>query len=235
MERLREDLAPQFEVLEALQRRATLDIFGPDETNDISDPAAFDALDEDETGFVDTHTHATRANVAAQGTGTDIGVEPPEGRRLSIPSTWISRDNPYRAKELELRIQQASKTLQILRDKIADKSFQYSHIIRVAPRKGVRTRARATIAKLNHAIAYLCRVYSQCRAAMTRLGADNQTLDTYQILLREHVKSSTAMLNPNEPGSTHVQLSWIWQTGAPGNDGTPPALRECRLSISLFI
>src|SRR5271156_7019067 len=99
-----------------------------------------------------------------------------------MPSTWGSGDNMYRQVELQLRLKQADKCLQALRDSIADKSFQYSHVIRVAPRKSVRTRARATIAKLNHVIAYQCRVYARCRAAMVILGADATTLNKYQIL-----------------------------------------------------
>ena len=40
--------------------------------------------------------------------------------------------------------------------------------------------------------------------------ASNEVLDRFKILLKDHIKSSTALLNPNEPGSSNVQLSWIW-------------------------
>ena len=30
----------------------------------------------------------------------------------------------------------------------------------------------------------------------------------------EDVKASTAIVNPNEPGSTCLKLSWIWQTAS---------------------
>ena len=30
--------------------------------------------------------------------------------------------------------------------------------------------------------------------------------------MSEDVKASTAIVNPNEPGSTWLKLSWIWQT-----------------------
>ena len=87
------------------------------------------------------------------------GIMPPEQKRLSMPPTWVSQENNYCAEEHNLCIKQASKTLQALRDMIADKSFQYSHVIRVVPRQGVRTRACGAITKLNHQIAYHCRVY----------------------------------------------------------------------------
>ena len=239
MEQLRSKLTPQFELLDALCSRATEGHFGQDPTIQDDDPSAYDDMDDDNSPNAmrdvpnngNTPFHSTRATTQAAATAAaaDIAVGPPESRRLSIPSTWLSTDNEHRPIELTLRIKQATKTLQALRDSIADKSFQYSHVIRVAPKKGVRTRARATIAKLNHVIAYQSRVYARCRAAMARLGADDPTLNRFQILLKEHVRSSSALLNPNEPGSTRLQLSWIWQMGFPGNDGTPAALRECKL------
>ncbi|KAF8799515.1 hypothetical protein BYT27DRAFT_7017072, partial [Phlegmacium glaucopus] len=137
---------------------------------------------------------------------------PPERRRLSMPSSSVTDDHIYIPVELKLRIKQAAKTLEALRDMIADKSFQFSHVIRVAPRKGVHTRARSSIAKLNSWISYHCRVYSRCRMAMTKLGADEVTLNQYRVLTKGDIRSSTALLNPNEPGSTRHQLSWIWQT-----------------------
>ena len=67
----------------------------------------------------------------------NTNVVQPERRPLPIPSNYLSAGNIYRTVELDLRIQQAARSLHILRDLIADKSFQFSHVIRVAPRKGV--------------------------------------------------------------------------------------------------
>ena len=252
IEQLRERLTPQLDLLDELCFHATEGRFSHDPTLQADDPSAFDDMDdedtpnqgnnieyEDELGGPTTRA-CTAATATAAGSATTgaagmsgghaamTAVGPPEKQKLSIPSTWISASNQYRAVELQLRMKQASKSLQALRDAIADKSFQYSHVIRVAPKKGVRTRARATIAKLNYIIAFQSRVYTHCRAAMTRLGAEDAILDKFQILSKEHVKSSSALLNPNEPGSTRLQLSWIWQTGSPGTNGTPAALQECK-------
>ena len=136
----------------------------------------------------------------------------------------------YRQVELQLRLKQAEKCLQALWDTIADKSFQYSHVIRVAPRKGVRTRARATIIKLNFEITLHCHVYAKCRVAMVRLGASETILSKYHILLKEDVKSSSAILNPNEPGSSRHQLSWIWQTG---DSIQGSGIHKCNMSLVL--
>jgi hypothetical protein len=150
----------------------------------------------------------------------------PERRLLSIPSNWSNVDEFNRAGELEQRIQQASRSIGILKDLIADKSFQFSHVIRVAPRKGVRTRARSYIAKLNLRISYQCRVYTRCRNALIKLGAGDEILSIYKTLKIEHLGSSSVLLNPNQPGSTRVQLSWIWQTGT-NTETSSESLREC--------
>lgn len=168
------------------------------------------------------------ANAVGEGISQfDNVVVVPERRVLSIPSNWISADDTIRDIELAQRVQQAARALGELRDLIADKSFQFSHVIRVAPGKGVKTRARSYIAKLNLRISYHCRVYSRCRAALQSLGADVEILNKYQTLKIEDLRSSTALINPNQPGSTKVQLSWIWQTGLNGGETTSGALREC--------
>jgi hypothetical protein len=220
-DRLRQILISQFDMLDVRCREATAGRFGLGPSIPLQDLAQFDDVDGD-------ITPDTTRTIPAAPDATDPQVTFPEHRQLSIPSTWLSTDTIYRAIELKLRIEQASETLQALRDAIADKSFHYSHVIRVAPRKGVRTRARAVITKLNHTIAYLCNVYGRCRSALLKLGAGNEVLDRFKTLLKDHIKSSAALLNPNEPGSSDVQLSWIWQMGQGENRSTPDGLRECK-------
>jgi hypothetical protein len=224
IEQLRQLLLSQFTVLNDLQNRITSHIFILAHSS-ISDssPAAFDDLDDEDS--------AVSGSVPEEPTNdstTAESLKPPETRPLSIPSNWLNQNNPFRAVELDLRVKQAEKCLQALRDTIADKSFQYSHVIRVAPRKGVRTRARGAIAKLNWMISYHARVYERCRNAMTKLGAEAAILSKYPILLKHDLKSSTALLNPNDPGSTHLTLSWIWRPAVSARGESSAALRECK-------
>jgi hypothetical protein len=203
---------------------------------ETDDAAAFENLDEnDEVDqiLIDTILAEAERCPANNTAAVQIDDDTPESRPLAIPSNSLTGHHPQRHVELKLRIRQASKCLQALWDVIADKSFQFSHVIRVALRKGVRTRARATIAKLNHCIAHLARVYGRCRRALTRLDADNTTLDKYKILLKEDLKSSTALLNPNVPGSTRIQLSWIWRTAGDVAGETPESMRKCESQFCL--
>ena len=112
--------------------------------------------------------------------------------------------------ELALRKEQAKAQLHQLRELISEKSFLYSDVIWKAPRKGVRTRARGTIKGINSQISLHCQVYSHCRSWLIELGADNETMTQFQELKKEDIRASTAILTPNTPGSTSLQLLWIW-------------------------
>lgn len=134
-----------------------------------------------------------------------------EEQIIPLPSNGNVSDS-YRDLELSHRIVHADHHLTRIRDLIAEKSFQYSHVIRVAPRKGVNIHSRAAVKKLNFQISVHCRQYSQCRTRLLRLGADPATQSRLRVLTPDDVKASTAIVNPNEPGSTRLKLSWIWQT-----------------------
>lgn len=151
----------------------------------------------------------------------------PEKQPISMPSNSL-QDHPLRTTELLLRKQQAERYLNALRETIAEKSFHFSHVMRIAPKKSVRTRARANIVKLNERISLYSRVYTRCRNALVQLHADVTVLDQFQILRREDVNASTAILDPNLPGSTSLRLSWIWQTSGSGTNQSPEQVRECK-------
>lgn len=161
--------------------------------------------------------------------GNDNDEILPESRHVILPSTHMRDNKPLCKAELNLRIKQATRFLQAIRDAVAEKSFQYSHVLRSALSNGVRTRSRASIAKTNDRIAFYCRVYTRARAAMVRLGSglgsDDTILETFKILQKDDVKASTAILNPNIPGSSNLRLSWIWQSGRSASG--PDTMREC--------
>lgn len=155
----------------------------------------------------------------------------PERRPLHLPSSYgtnTAANHPLRQAELSLRIKQATQYLAALRNAIAEKSFQYSHIVRSATSKGVRTRSRTAILKITDRIMQYSRVYSRARAAMVRLGADEPTMNKFKLLVKDDVKASTAILDPNIPGSTTIQLSWIWETEVGISGSAPGTMRECK-------
>ena len=234
---MRQVIMAQFAILDRIcpssHTAATLSV----NPHDIQDETIFDNLDMDETlydaGNLPSDPQSFHPSNSAE--NNDVHMDPPEKKRLPLPSTFERSEGLPCSSEMELRLIQAGKILAALRDLIAEKSFQFSHVIRIAPRKGVRTRARAEIAKLNDKIAYYCRVYTHCRMAMVRLGADDEILSRYRVLEKKDIASSGALLNPNEPGSTTLRLSWIWQTGYQADNSNAQGLYECKVSIYISI
>jgi hypothetical protein len=168
---------------------------------DMWDRVAFDTVSNDH----DTST-TNPENITA-------GPLPIEDRIIALPSNG-NTSNIYRALEIRHRISVAEDQLNHIRNLIADKSFQYSHVIRASPRKGVTTRSRAAVRKLNNQIAEHCRSYTRCRSSFLILEAEDSILFKFKVLNPSDVVGSTAVLDPNHPGSTRIKLSWIWQTSS---------------------
>lgn len=197
--------------------------------HDTEDPdESFDNFDEDGEAY------PTGEDQVLEGSDPDLDL-PPERVPLHLPSSHVTpTERPFGRAELNLRIKQASRYLVALRDAIAQKSFQYSHVMRSAPSKGVRTRSRSAIVQITDKVSQYSRVYCRARAAMVRLGADERTLDKFKLLSRDDVKASTAILDPNIPGSTTVRLSWIWETGPRLSGSAPDAILECKPLLDIL-
>jgi hypothetical protein len=230
IERLRQVLTTEFLLLHAL-----LETHGEGVMNatpmEEGDPTAFDNLDDE----ADVGPGSEPESPECQNDGAKtVEILPPERRAIMLPLTHFPNGHPDRTVELTLRINQATRYLAAIREAVAEKSFQYAHVMRRASSKGVRTRSRTVIAKLNEKIALRCRVYGRTRAALVRLGADDNTLKTLRVLLKDDVKASTAMINPNSTGSSSVKLSWIWHSHAGLLGSGPDLMRECE-SFYLFI
>jgi hypothetical protein len=119
----------------------------------------------------------------------------------------------YSDLELRYRLQQANIQVNRLRDIIADISFQYSQIVRDPVRKSVQTRGRKQIKSLNHNLTLHANIYSRCRRSLIALKCNDAILRKFRELTKHDLKTSTAILKPNEPGSSSLRLSWIWQSG----------------------
>ena len=218
MERLRRILTTDLVHLQSLHsalHRTTSSV-----ENDLEEES-FDDSDED--------TDRSGRDQILEGRDPELDL-PPERIPLHLPSSHDANtfNHPFRQAELGLRVKQAIRYLAALRDAIAQKSFQYSHVMRSAPSKGVRTRSRMTIVCITDQVAHYSKVYCRARAALVRLGADETTLTKFKVLTRDDVKASTAILDPNIPGSSSIRLSWIWETGPRISGSGPNAIRECK-------
>ena len=233
VEQLRQSLTTDLLRLQSL-RSNHIELTEPDYLEDEPDVDLFDNLDDEVVEADPSQTGQDQSN-DERDADSDHSALPPERRPLHLPSHNANPHHSLRKAELTLRIKQATRYLTALREAIADKSFQYSHVMQSAPSKSVRTRSRSAITNISDRIAQYSRVYNRARAAMVRLGADERTLIKFKLLTRDDVKASTAIRDPNIPGSSTFRLSWIWETGPRLTGSAPDGMRECMISFAFYI
>ena len=117
--------------------------------------------------------------------------------------------------EIEIKFwkRQADTELHQLRDLIADISFQFSHVICGQICKKIQTHSQKWIKSIHNKRTLHARIYTCCQNHLVTLNCGDSILCKYHILMKEDLKSSTAFLEPNIPGSTTLKLSWIWHSG----------------------
>lgn len=145
-------------------------------------------------------------------TQTITELSPIERKTIVLPSNG-NVESLASDLEIQFRTRQAQTQLNQLRDLIADILFQFSHVIRGQIRKNVRTRSQKRVKSLHNQLTLHARIYTRCRNHLVALNCGPSILGQYRVLTREDLKSSTAILDPNEPGSTSIKLSWIWHSG----------------------
>jgi hypothetical protein len=152
VERLRQRLTSEFLVLHTYPNALNVSGASLSLGTGEADPSAFDNLDDDSNETEpDSERHIR----------VDVELLPPEQKSIVLPSTHLPIGHALGKKELAPRIKQATRYPAAIREAVAEKSFQYSHIMRKAPSKSVKTWSRASILKLNHRIALCCRVYGR--------------------------------------------------------------------------
>lgn len=128
--------------------------------------------------------------------------------------------------EAKLREGQANDALHGLRVAIAKKSFIARTKLRPnAPTsnyvKRLRSYGDTHVAQIS--IDHAAKIYSTARHALTILGASD-VLAQFQILKKEDLRASTAVVDSNAPHQSQDLLSWIWHT--PRTAQTPAFIDE---------
>lgn len=195
---------------------------------------------DDETEYDEYEEEAT---VLAH---TVTEITPIERKVIVLPSNG-NVETDVADVEIKYRTREAQSQLNHLRDLIADISFQFSHVIRGQIRKNIRTRSQKRVKSIHNQLTLHARIYTRCRNHLVALNCGQSILGQYRELKREDLKTSTAILDPNQPGSTSLKLSWIWHSGKwlimnnntidrtgadPDPDPDPLTLHECMFYFS---
>jgi hypothetical protein len=184
----------------------------------LQDNAGVIALTSGAEPLVDNENEFDEVEEAASagesaGTTQNPDMSGVEREMLTLPSNGNTVGQAVVEVEINHRIKQARQQINRLRDIIADISFQYSHVIRGAIRKSVKTTAQKHVKSLHNNLVLHARIYTRCQHRLITLKCDEQWIRIFRPLTKSDLKASTAILRPNIPGSSTLQLSWIWQTG----------------------
>ena len=170
-----------------------------------------------------------------------------ETRPLPLPSTFghaqiVSLElTLLAAKELELREGQANDELSLVRMALGEKSFLFRKDVRLAKSKNKKGRAWSKIHAINRRVQAHRQVYNAARDALIALGCSAATQSRYQVLLRNQLKVSTAVVKSGvgsaEGGSRRQDepLAWFWTMNVSSDVEGSEMLRDCTSFTSFVI
>ncbi|EAU82874.2 hypothetical protein CC1G_05496 [Coprinopsis cinerea okayama7 len=167
---------------------------------------------------------------------SDVAAGPIEKMTVLLPSSVSARVELFSKHaieaELKLRQAQADEALENVRTQVGYKSFLFKANIQLAENKAQKTRGYAAVATADKAIRRWTRVYNQARWAITALTKDAAVLGKYPPLLKADLTPLQSIYQPNAPGMSRQNVSWIWgrRSGSIMND--PEFLQESPMDSS---
>jgi hypothetical protein len=205
----------------------------PYDTDDATDLDGYDTDDSDGPDHDNPF-----GPTAAGASDADVG---PERMKLFLPSTVGEEECRMNGhsflvkKELQLRVGQANDALQGLRMAIGKKSFLFRTKLRKSKSKVSKLRSWDSIHLVDKSVRHHAKIYARARQAMVRLGATSELLSKFHILKKDHLKASTAIMDPNARGQRNSSLAWFWSLNVQGDAVNGGLMEECQYVFPLFI
>jgi len=169
----------------------------------------------------------------------DASPEFPEKLPLMLPS-YFDREDIVSAKleglssqELELRKGQANDCLEKLRLTLGHQAMLYRTKIRKASGTKQRLRGWDDVKASRRQVEVWFRGYKRARNALERLGADEETMSTYQVISRSDLRLSGDITQENRLGQRDDTLAWFWRPEDGVVDGSS-LMDECEVCIFLI-
>ena len=125
---------------------------------------------------------------------------------------------------------QANDALHGIRLTLVDKAVLFRTEVRHAKNQAANTRAWGKIQSADSVLSRYSMFYKKCCKAMIMLGADQELLGKYQVLLDGDLKVTTAVSNPNGSGSRNANLAWFWTMDISRDAKEDNWMSECKLS-----
>src|SRR6267154_1214912 len=168
---------------------------------------------------------------------------PPELTVIPLPSNiGINRCSQLVAldlipQEMSLREGQANDALHNLRVNLSDKAILLRTVVRKAGSQSRSTRAWSQVKSVENKVSLCASIYQKSRKQMIKLGVEDHLMEKYEPLLREHLKVTTAVADPNARGQRNESLAWFWSVDfdSTGPDGDWMNERECYMPSATSI
>ncbi|KAG1722475.1 hypothetical protein EDB19DRAFT_1834998 [Suillus lakei] len=112
--------------------------------------------------------------------------------------------------EMSLREGQANDALHNLRIHLCNKAILFRTMVRQAKSQALKTRAWSQVTLVQQAVSLHASIYTKTRKQMMQLEPGQDQLQKYKPLLREQLKISTAVGDPNARGQRNESLAWFW-------------------------
>ncbi|KAG1884252.1 hypothetical protein F4604DRAFT_1878716 [Suillus subluteus] len=175
--------------------------FDADDEPDDLNVDILDDLDDDPADFSKT---------------SDTWTNSPELTVIPLPSNLgVDRCRRCMAEdliplEMSLREGQANDTLHNLRIHLCNKAILFRTAVRQAKSQALKTRAWSQVTSVQQAVSLHASIYTKTRKQMMKLEPGQDQLQKYKPLLREQLKISTAVGDPNARGQRNKSLAWFW-------------------------
>jgi hypothetical protein len=203
------------------------DVEAPEYTDDYEADSDYSDESASEADLLfHTPVHANEQQIA------QLRVQP-ESTPLPLPSSlgtsWCSDplNHTLVKQEIGLRVGQANDALHEIRIALAHKSFLYRTSVRNANSQQMKTRAWDDVHAVQAKVGKHVRVYSQARRALVNLNAPEDVLARFQVLRREHLKISTAVVDVRLPHRSDAALAWFWNLDISGDTESLSWMAEC--------
>lgn len=124
---------------------------------------------------------------------------------------------------------QANDALQGIRLGLSKKVVIFWEGLRNARTKTRKLRSWDQIVLVDVNVRHHARVYCRARSALVWLGAVEEELQRYQILRPEHLKVTTARIDPSLRGQRDSSLAWFWTMDVKQDTDEVHGMAECKL------
>ena len=165
-------------------------------------------------------------------------VIPPERLSIPIPSNlgidFCRKNMLIHLVDAEIVLQkgQANDALHQIRISLVKKAYIFRTTVRHAHTQQRKTRVWRDINASENSIRGLRRIYTCARSAMIRLGVPPDIMKQYQVLEKDHLKATTAVMDPdNISGHRQGQLAWFWNIEQLQHDQDGNWMEECKIVL----